>query len=86
MVVAEPDGVRAAVFLRRDLGPLDDRRPHSLRPRVAQASSVLGAEEVVRFLEAVSSLKKRMALTTAYAAGLRVSEVAALKISERGRR
>src|SRR5271165_2441668 len=44
--------------------------------------SVLSADEVVRFLEAVSSLKARVALTTAYAAGLRVSEVAALKISD----
>ena len=32
---------------------------------------VLSTEEVVRFLEAVSSLKCRAALTTAYAAGLR---------------
>jgi integrase len=40
---------------------------------------VLSADEVVRFLESVSSLKARVALTTAYAAGLRVSEVAALK-------
>ena len=36
---------------------------------------MLSADEVVRFLEAVSSLKARIALTTAYAAGLRVSEV-----------
>ena len=34
------------------------------------------------FLESVSSLKARVALTTAYAAGLRVSEVAALKVSD----
>ena len=33
---------------------------------------VLSADEVVRFLEAVPSLKARAALTTAYAAGLRV--------------
>ena len=37
---------------------------------------------MVRFLEAVSSLKARVALTTAYAAGLRVSEVAALKVRD----
>jgi site-specific recombinase XerD len=42
---------------------------------------VLSADEVVRFLEAVPSLKSRAALTTAYAAGLRASEVASLKIS-----
>jgi integrase/recombinase XerD len=44
--------------------------------------TVLSADEVVRFLEAVSSLKARVALTTAYAAGLRVSEVAALKVRD----
>ena len=43
--------------------------------------TVLSADEVVTFLESVSSLKARVALTTAYAAGLRVSEVAVLKVS-----
>ena len=43
---------------------------------------MLGADEVVRFLEAVPSLKSRTALTTAYAAGLRVSEVVALKVAD----
>jgi integrase/recombinase XerD len=43
---------------------------------------VLSADEVVRFLEAVSSLKARVALTTACAAGLRVSEVVGLKIAD----
>jgi len=36
---------------------------------------VLSADEVVQFLEAVSSLKSRAALTTAYAAGLRAGDV-----------
>ena len=43
---------------------------------------VLSADEVVRFLEAIPSLKSRMALTTVYAAGLRVSEVVLLKIAD----
>jgi integrase/recombinase XerD len=43
---------------------------------------VLSTEEVVRFLEAVPSLKCRAALTTAYAAGLRASEVANLKVAD----
>ncbi len=43
---------------------------------------VLSADEVVRFLEAVSSLRARVALTTAYAAGLRVSEVIRLKVAD----
>ncbi len=41
---------------------------------------VLSADEVVRFLEAIPSLKSRTALTTVYAAGLRVSELVLLKI------
>ena len=41
---------------------------------------VLSAEEVVRFLEAVPALRDRVALTTAYAAGLRVGEVSRLTI------
>ena len=43
---------------------------------------VLSADEVVRFLEAIPSLKSRTALTTVYAAGLRVSEVVFLKIAD----
>jgi len=43
---------------------------------------VLSAEEVVCFLEAVPGLKSRTALTTAYAAGLRVSEVVRLKVPD----
>jgi site-specific recombinase XerD len=41
---------------------------------------VLSGEEVVRFLEAVPGFKSRVALTTAYATGLRLSEVVALRI------
>ena len=41
---------------------------------------VLSADEVVRFLEAIPSLKSRTALTTVYAAGLRVSEVVLLAV------
>src|SRR6266511_1111705 len=43
---------------------------------------VLSADEVGRFLEAIPSLKSRTALTTVYAAGLRVSEVVLLKIAD----
>jgi integrase/recombinase XerD len=41
---------------------------------------VLNREEIVRFLSAVKGLRNRVALTTAYAAGLRVGEVARLKV------
>jgi integrase len=41
---------------------------------------VLSGEQIVRFLQAVPGLRNRAALTTAYGAGLRVCEVAALKV------
>jgi site-specific recombinase XerD len=56
--------------------------------RIAYARSpstlpvVLSADEVVRFLESVPSLKTRTALTTAYAAGLRASETVGLKVGD----
>jgi integrase/recombinase XerD len=45
-----------------------------------------GADEVVRFLEAIPSLKSRTALTTVYAAGLRVSDVSPCAIHPRSGR
>ncbi len=45
-------------------------------------SATPSGEEVVRFLEAVPGLKARAALTTAYAAGLRLSEVVALEVCD----
>lgn len=42
---------------------------------------VLNREEIVRFLGAVAGLRNRVALTTAYAAGLRIGEVVRLKVS-----
>jgi integrase/recombinase XerD len=42
---------------------------------------VLNAEEIARFLQAIPGLRNRVALTTAYAAGLRVGEVARLKVA-----
>ena len=62
------------------LGAIPERIPHAREPR--RLPVVLGADEVVAFLEAVSSLKSRAALTTAYAAGLRVSEVIGLKVGD----
>ena len=59
---------------------IPERIPFAREPR--KLPTVLSADEVVRFLEAVASLKARVALTTAYAAGLRVSEVAALKVRD----
>ena len=42
---------------------------------------VLAPDEIARFLEAVVGLRNRVALTTAYAAGLRIGEVCRLKVS-----
>jgi integrase/recombinase XerD len=59
---------------------LPERIPHAREPR--KLPVVLSADEVVRFLDAVSGLKHRAALTTSYAAGLRVSEVVNLKVTD----
>jgi site-specific recombinase XerD len=59
---------------------LPERIAHAREPQ--KLPVVLGADEVVRFLEAVSSLKARAALTAAYAAGLRASEAASLKVGD----
>ncbi len=57
-----------------------ERIPYARKPRTLPL--VLSADEVVRFLEAVPSLKIRTALTTAYAAGLRASETVGLRIHD----
>jgi integrase/recombinase XerD len=65
---------------------IPDRIAYARSPRTLPV--VLSVDEVVRFLEAVPSLRTRTALTTAYAAGLRASETVGLKVndidSERG--
>jgi site-specific recombinase XerD len=63
-----------------DRGEIPERIAYARTPRKLPA--ILSADEVVRFLEAVPSLKARAALTTAYAAGLRVSEVTGLRVSD----
>src|SRR5438128_669346 len=60
------------VTLGQDTVP--ERIAHAREP--SKLPVVLSADEVVRFLEAIPSLKSRTALTTVYAAGLRVSEIA----------
>ncbi len=59
---------------------IPERIPYAREPRTLPV--VLSADEVVRFLEAVPSLKTRTALTTAYAAGLRASEAVGLKVGD----
>lgn len=59
---------------------IPERIPYAREPR--KLPIVLSADEVVRFLEAVPSLKTRAALTTAYAAGLRASEAVGIKLAD----
>jgi integrase/recombinase XerD len=61
-------------------GEIPERIPYAREPR--KLPVVLSADEVVRFLEAVPSLKTRAAPTTAYAAGLRASETVGLKMGD----
>ncbi len=57
-----------------------ERIPYARKRR--QLPVILSVDEIARFLAAVPSLKHRTALMTAYAAGLRVSEVVHLKITD----
>lgn len=63
-----------------DRGEIPERITYARTPR--KLPVILSADEVVRFLEAVPSLKARAALTTAYAAGLRASEAVSLKVAD----
>jgi site-specific recombinase XerD len=54
--------------------------PFQKRPR--KLPTVLSIDEVTRFLAAVSDCKMRAVLVTAYAAGLRVFEVVALRVPD----
>ena len=63
-----------------DHAEIPERIVYARTPR--KLPSILSADEVVRFLEAVSSLKTRVALTTAYAAGLRASEAVSLQVAD----
>jgi len=69
-------------FYRETLGR--DDVPASLAP-VKQPRSlpvVLGPDELARFFAAIKNLKHRALLMTAYAAGLRVSEVTRLRVAD----
>ena len=75
-------GGGAAVFLWCDTRPAKlGPTPHFVgEPR--KIPIILSPEEVVRLLEAAPGPKYKAALSTAYGAGLRVSEVVALKVSD----
>lgn len=67
-----------AVTLGR--GELMAKMSHVHQPR--KLPTVLGREEVERFLEAAPGLKYKAALSVAYGAGLRAAEVVALKVDD----
>jgi site-specific recombinase XerD len=69
-------------FYRETLGR--DDVPASLAPvkQPRRLPVVLGADELVRFFAAINNLKHRALLMTAYAAGLRVSEVTRLRAAD----
>ncbi|HTO45545.1 MAG TPA: site-specific integrase [Burkholderiales bacterium] len=66
------------ITLRRDWS--DEDFPLPKRP--LKLPVILSFEEVTRFFESIPSLKQRTVLMTAYAAGLRVSEVVHLKVTD----
>ncbi|MEJ8852560.1 site-specific integrase [Variovorax rhizosphaerae] len=66
------------VTLKRDWMPDDIPMPK----KPFRLPVVLSPEEVAHFLACVDSLKQRTILTTAYAAGLRVSEATHLKVTD----
>ena len=74
--------VHCAFFYGVTLGrtAMVDRIPYARQRQ--ELPVILSAEEVARFFAAAPSPKHRMALMTAYAAGLRVSEVVRLKITD----
>jgi site-specific recombinase XerD len=57
-----------------------ERLPYGKKPK--RLPCVLSQQEVLQFLGAITYPMHRMALTTAYAAGLRVSEVATLRLED----
>jgi integrase/recombinase XerD len=59
---------------------IPERIPYAREPR--KLPVILSPDEVVQFLEAVSSLKCRAALTCCYAAGSQASEVVGLMVAD----
>src|SRR5271168_135501 len=73
-------GLRFFYGITLDRPDLPERIVYAKEPR--RLPMVLSPDEVARFLAAVPSVQCRAALTTAYAAGLRVSEVVHLKVGD----
>ena len=72
---AEPDGLCVAVLLWRDARPGRDPGAHPLCARATQAAAGAERRRSGALSRGGAEFKTRAALTTAYAAGLRASEV-----------
>ncbi len=84
---ASPSMINAAIAALRFFFTVTLEKPDLVRPlRIVstprKAPVVLSQEEVARLLQAAPSLKYKAALSVACGAGLRVSEVAHLKVSD----
>src|SRR5437763_363210 len=82
-----PPTINSAVSALRFFFSVTVDRPAVTKPLTFVAEPrkipvVLSPEEVVRFLEAAPGPKYKAAFAAAYGAGLRVSEVASLKVSD----
>src|SRR5262249_36698311 len=64
------------------LGPKDALEPIPFPKQPKRLPVVLSVDEVTRFLAAVVGIKPRAMLMTAYAAGLRLSEVTSLRVAD----
>jgi integrase/recombinase XerD len=69
-------------FFNVTLDRPDLAKPLSTIHEPRKARIILSPDEVLRFLEAAPGLKYKAAFSVAYGAGLRVSEVATLKVSD----
>ena len=79
--------INAAIAALRFLFNVTLERPDLVRPlttvhKPRRAPVVLSQEEITRLLEAAPGLKYKAAFSVAYGAGLRVSEVVSLKVSD----
>jgi integrase/recombinase XerD len=69
-------------FFNVTLDRPDLAKPLSTIHEPRKARIILSPDEVLRFLEATPGIKYKAAFSVAYGAGLRVSEVATLKVSD----
>src|SRR5829696_2094448 len=84
---ASPPTINHAVTALRFLFQVTLHRPEVMHqvpfvPEPHKLPVVLSPDEVARLLEAAPNLKSKAALSVAYGAGLRASEVVALKVSD----